>query len=136
MKVAIFFSDNSVGDQLEPPGRHTRYTGRSLKVNRYGRREASSPLKTPSTARSFPNHIGNTHGIDLPPPATTTVPVGTTVTWTNYDDIPHNVVSPEQKFKSRALDSDDTFAHTFDVAGTYKYYCSIHPRMTGQIVVR
>jgi plastocyanin len=69
-------------------------------------------------------------------PATTTVPVGTTVTWTNHDDIPHNVVSPEQKFKSRVLDSDETFTHTFDVAGTYKYYCSIHPRMTGQIVVR
>jgi plastocyanin len=69
-------------------------------------------------------------------PATATVPVGTTVTWTNHDDIPHNVVSPEQKFKSRVLDSDDTFSHTFDVAGTYQYYCSIHPRMTGQIVVR
>jgi len=69
-------------------------------------------------------------------PATTTVPVGTTVTWTNHDDIPHNVVSPEQKFKSRVLDSDERFSHTFDVAGTYKYYCSIHPRMTGQIVVR
>ena len=69
-------------------------------------------------------------------PPTTTVPVGTTVTWTNRDDIPHNVVSPEQKFKSRVLDTDQMFSHTFDVAGTYKYYCSIHPRMTGQIVVR
>jgi plastocyanin len=69
-------------------------------------------------------------------PATATVPVGTTVTWTNRDDIPHNVVSPEQKFKSRVLDTDEMFSHTFDVAGTYKYYCSIHPRMTGQIVVR
>ena len=69
-------------------------------------------------------------------PATAAVPVGTTVTWTNHDDIPHNVVSPEQKFKSPVLDTDETFSHTFDVAGTYKYYCSIHPRMTGQIVVR
>ena len=69
-------------------------------------------------------------------PATATVPVGTTVTWTNRDDIPHNVVSLEQKFKSRVLDTDEMFSHTFDVAGTYKYYCSIHPRMTGQIVVR
>jgi plastocyanin len=69
-------------------------------------------------------------------PATATVSVGTTVTWTNRDDIPHNVVSPEQKFKSRVLDTDEMFSHTFDVAGTYKYYCSIHPRMTGQIVVR
>ena len=69
-------------------------------------------------------------------PGTTTVPVGTTVTWTNHDDIPHNVVSPEQKFKSPVLDTDETFSHTFDAAGTYKYYCSIHPRMTGQVVVR
>ena len=69
-------------------------------------------------------------------PATATVPVGTTVTWTNHDDIRHYVVSSEQKFKSRVLDSAERFSHTFDVAGTYKYYCSIHPRMTGQIVVR
>ena len=69
-------------------------------------------------------------------PATAAVPVGTTVTWTNHDDIPHNVVSPEQKFKSPVLDTDEKFSHTFEVAGTYKYYCSIHPRMTGQVVVR
>jgi plastocyanin len=69
-------------------------------------------------------------------PATAAVPLGTTVTWTNHDDIPHNVVSPEQKFKSPVLDTDETFSHTFDAAGTYKYYCSIHPRMTGQVVVR
>ena len=69
-------------------------------------------------------------------PATATVPVGTAVTWTNRDDIPHNVVSPEQKFKSPVLDTNEKFSHTFAVAGTYKYYCSIHPRMTGQVVVR
>lgn len=69
-------------------------------------------------------------------PATAAVPVGTTVTWTNHDDIPHNVVSPEQKFKSPVLDTDETFSHTFDAVGTYKYYCSIHPRMTGQVIVR
>jgi plastocyanin len=69
-------------------------------------------------------------------PTIAAVPVGTTVTWTNHDDVPHNVVSPEQKFKSPVLDTDETFSHTFDAAGTYKYYCSIHPRMTGQVVVR
>jgi plastocyanin len=69
-------------------------------------------------------------------PATAAVAVGTTVTWTNHDDIPHNVVSPEQKFKSPVLDTDEIFSHTFETAGTYKYYCSIHPRMTGQVVVR
>ena len=69
-------------------------------------------------------------------PASAAVAVGTTVTWTNHDDIPHNVVSPEQKFKSPVLDTDEMFSHKFEAAGTYKYYCSIHPRMTGQVVVR
>ena len=69
-------------------------------------------------------------------PASTAVPVGATVTWTNHDDIPHNVVSPEQTFKSPVLDTDDMFSHTFEAAGTYHYSCSIHPRMTGQVVVR
>jgi plastocyanin len=68
-------------------------------------------------------------------PATTAVPVGTTVTWTNRDDVPHNVVSTEKKFASPVLDTDEKFSHTFDTAGTFKYYCSIHPRMTGQVVV-
>ncbi len=68
-------------------------------------------------------------------PATTAVPVGSTITWTNRDDVPHNIVSTEQKFKSPVLDTDEKFAHTFDAPGTYKYYCSIHPKMTGEVVV-
>jgi 3',5'-cyclic-AMP phosphodiesterase len=68
-------------------------------------------------------------------PATTAVAVGTTITWTNRDDVPHNVVSTEKKFASPVLDTDEQFSHTFDAAGTYKYYCSIHPKMTGQVVV-
>ena len=68
-------------------------------------------------------------------PATAAVPVGTTVTWTNHDDVPHNVVSTEKKFASPVLDTDEKFSHTFEAAGTFKYYCSIHPRMTGQVVV-
>ncbi len=68
-------------------------------------------------------------------PATTAVPVGSTITWTNRDDVPHNIVSTEQKFKSPVLDTDEKFSHTFDAPGTYKYYCSIHPKMTGAVVV-
>ena len=68
-------------------------------------------------------------------PADLTVSVGTTVTWTNRDDIPHTVVSTEQKFKSPVLDTGEQFSHRFDTPGTYKYFCSIHPKMTGQIVV-
>jgi 3',5'-cyclic-AMP phosphodiesterase len=68
-------------------------------------------------------------------PATASVPVGATITWTNRDDVPHNIVSTEQKFKSPVLDTDEQFVHRFDAPGTYKYFCSIHPKMTGQIVV-
>ena len=68
-------------------------------------------------------------------PATASVPTGTTVTWTNRDDVPHNVVSTEQKFKSHVLDTDEQFSQRFDAPGTYPYFCSIHPKMTGRIVV-
>jgi 3',5'-cyclic-AMP phosphodiesterase len=68
-------------------------------------------------------------------PAITAVPVGTRVTWTNHDDVPHNIVSTDKKFASPVLDTDEQFSHTFDAAGTYKYYCSLHPKMTGQLLV-
>jgi amicyanin len=63
------------------------------------------------------------------------VAVGTTVTWTNRDDIPHTVVSNDKVFKSKVLDSDEKFSFTFTKAGTYEYFCSIHPHMTGRVVV-
>jgi Plastocyanin len=61
------------------------------------------------------------------------VKAGTTVTWTNEDDIPHTVVSANN-FRSRPLDSEDKFSFTFTTPGTYKYFCSLHPHMTGTIV--
>jgi plastocyanin len=60
--------------------------------------------------------------------------VGDTVTWTNHDDIPHTVVSAG-KFRSKALDTDNSFTFTFTAAGDYKYFCSLHPHMTGLIKV-
>ena len=69
-------------------------------------------------------------------PATLTVAVGTTVTWTNRDDIPHTVVSTDKAFKSKVLDTDEKFSFTFSKAGTYPYFCSIHPKMTGSVVVQ
>jgi len=69
-------------------------------------------------------------------PQTVTVPVGATVTWTNHDDIPHTVVSTDGVFKSKVRDTDETFSYTFAKAGTYPYYCTIHPKMTGQVVVK
>jgi plastocyanin len=69
-------------------------------------------------------------------PATITVAVGTTVTWINRDDIPHTVVSDDKVFKSKALDTDDKFSFTFTKAGTYGYFCSLHPKMTGKVIVQ
>jgi plastocyanin len=69
-------------------------------------------------------------------PEAITVPVGTTVTWTNSDDIPHTAVSTDGLFKSKVMDTDERFSYTFTKAGTYSYFCSVHPKMTGQVVVK
>jgi|SRR4051812_10594873 len=68
-------------------------------------------------------------------PAATAVATGSTITWTNKDDVPHNIVSTDHRFKSPVLDTDEQFSHSFEAPGTYTYYCSLHPKMTGQIVV-
>jgi plastocyanin len=69
-------------------------------------------------------------------PQTLTVSVGTTVVWTNRDDIPHTVVSTDGVFKSKVRDTDEKFSYTFTKAGTYPYFCSVHPKMTGKVVVQ
>jgi plastocyanin len=70
-------------------------------------------------------------------PPTITISAGTTVMWTNHDDVPHVVTSDDNKlFKSRPLDTDDHFSFTFTKPGTYNYYCAIHPKMTAKIVVQ
>ncbi len=68
-------------------------------------------------------------------PATITVSPGTTVTWINRDDMPHTVVASDRSFGSGALDTDESFSHTFTGPGTFVYFCSIHPRMVGKVVV-
>ena len=94
--------------------------------------------------------VGNATASAQPPPATMeikidnftfappelTVKAGTTITWTNRDDIPHTVVSTDKVFKSKVLDTDEKFSFTFDTPGTFPYFCSIHPKMTGKVVVR
>ena len=100
-------------------------------------------LMVAGRARSF----GTSDGRQSPPaevkidnfvfsPNAVTVPAGTTIRWTNHDDIPHNVVSDDKSFKSKVLDTDETFTYTFTKPGTYTYFCSIHPKMTGKIVVQ
>lgn len=69
-------------------------------------------------------------------PATVTVKAGTTVTWTNKDDIPHGIAATNNAFtRSKALDTDDSYSFTFTTPGTYQYFCYVHPHMTGTIVV-
>ena len=69
-------------------------------------------------------------------PAAITVKAGTTVTWINRDDIPHTVVADDKLFKSKVLDTDEKFSYTFSKPGTYPYFCSVHPKMTGKVVVQ
>jgi amicyanin len=68
-------------------------------------------------------------------PAELKIPVGTTVTWVNRDDIPHTVVDTEKKFRSKALDTDDSYSFTFTTAGTFDYFCSLHSKMVGKVIV-
>jgi plastocyanin len=68
-------------------------------------------------------------------PQRLTVEVGTTITWTNHDDIPHAVMSENGEFHSKALDTDDSFSFTPTKRGTYSYFCSLHPKMTAKLVV-
>ena len=68
-------------------------------------------------------------------PQTVTVKAGDTVTWVNHDDIPHTATSSTGVFRSKALDTDDKFSFTFTTPGSFKYFCALHPHMTGSIVV-
>jgi plastocyanin len=69
-------------------------------------------------------------------PATLTVNAGTKVTWVNRDDVPHTATDTDKRFNSKTLDTDDQFAFTFSEPGTYNYFCALHPKMTGQIIVK
>ncbi len=68
-------------------------------------------------------------------PPEITVPIGSTITWVNHDDIPHTVVSGDRAFRSKALDTDDSYSFTFAAAGDFKYFCGLHPHMTGKVIV-
>jgi len=69
-------------------------------------------------------------------PETLTVSVNSNVTWTNKDDVPHVIASTDGLFRSKGLDTDDHYSFKFTKPGTYNYFCAIHPKMTGKIVVQ
>ena len=83
--------------------------------------------QSPADAVSIDNFTFN--------PQKLTVKAGTTVTWTNKDDIPHAIAAVGKEFKSKVLDTDNSFSFTFTTPGSYNYFCSLHPHMTGTIVV-
>jgi len=95
-------------------------------------------LGAPASAGSA-NKTGSTYQVKIEDfsfqPATLSVPVGATVIWTNKDEEPHTVFSTDNVFKSKALDTDDKFSFTFKKSGTYKYFCSVHPKMVATVIV-
>ena len=94
----------------------------------------ASQLSTPAAADVAKQQVNIDNFSFMP--NTLTVPAGTTVTWTNHDDVPHTVVSTKKTFASPALDTDERFSFRFTARGTYPYYCSVHPMMTGTVVVK
>ncbi len=93
----------------------------------------AEPTNTEATAATESNV--NIDNFTFTPPTLTVAP-GTKVTWTNHDDIPHTIVSSAQGFHSKALDTDDAFSFTFATSGEYEYFCSLHPKMKGIIIVK
>ena len=69
-------------------------------------------------------------------PKELTVAVGTTVKWVNHDDIPHTIANKDKAFRSQALDTDDSYSFTFTSAGTFDYFCGLHPHMVGKVIVK
>jgi plastocyanin len=90
------------------------------------------PMAPAVAAKAATVTIGNfTFG-----PMTVAIPAGGTVTWINADDVPHTVVASDLSFRSHPIDTDERFSLTFAKPGVYSYFCSLHPRMVGKIVVR
>ena len=94
-----------------------------------------APLVLPAWAQTKPAGAVSIDNFTFNPPRLT-VKAGTTITWTNRDDIPHGIAASNNAFaRSKALDTDDAFSFTFTTPGTYQYFCYIHPHMVGTIVV-
>src|SRR6266849_8695542 len=93
-----------------------------------GATHASTPSEGEKTSVKIDNFTFN--------PATVTIKAGSTVHWTNGDDIPHTVASTDKLFKSKVMDTNEEFEYTFDKPGTYDYFCSLHPKMTAKVIVQ
>jgi len=92
-------------------------------------------LAVASVAAQDTANVITIHNFTFTPPELT-VAVGTTVKWVNHDDIPHTVVNKDKVFRSKALDTDDSYSFTFASAGTFDYFCGLHPHMVGKVIVK
>ena len=125
-------AENSSGQQVQPPMNMAPTVGND---SRPGVSGSANPAAVAAPAASTASNQVTIDNFTFTP-QTLTVPVGTTVTWVNRDDVPHSATSTEKRFNSGLLDTDEKFSFTFTAAGEYPYFCGIHPHMTGKIVVR
>ena len=103
--------------------------------------EATRPISSPAASSAASAAVATTKQVAIDnfsfSPQSLTVSLGTRVTWTNHDDVPHTATSASKPriFSSNALDTDESFSFVFTQPGTYPYFCAVHPHMTGQIIV-
>ncbi|TMK10423.1 MAG: hypothetical protein E6G72_10135 [Alphaproteobacteria bacterium] len=103
--------------------------------------EQQATQQQPAAQQPAPQQVAATNEAEISiqsfqfVPAILTVKAGTAVTWINRDEEPHNVVSPDRVFRSKAIDGGEKFTTVFDKPGTYNYICAVHPHMRGKIVV-
>ncbi len=100
----------------------------------------SHPLPTPSRAASPTEREASAPSVHIDnftfSPQEIAIPRGGTVTWVNDDDIPHAIAATDKAFRSKAMDTEETFSFKFNNAGIYEYFCSLHPHMQGKVIVR
>jgi Icc protein len=127
------------GPLTVPPDRLRNLLG-ITKVNYVPGKHALAVVDSSLASDATTDQASNDPGVKISnfnfDPASLEIPTGTKVTWTNYDDQPHTVTSTQKRFDSPPLDTDGHFSFTFATPGEYAYYCKIHPRMTGKVVVK
>ncbi len=132
MAAASFFlaaAMTSLAPGFAHPPVAAKARGKALSAPKPTPRPAAKPA--PASTGPVAVHISNfTFG-----PKIATVKIGQTITWTNDDDIPHTVVATDKSFRSKVLDTGQSFSFTFTKAGQFAYFCSLHPMMTGKVVV-
>ena len=125
-------SGNSPG--MQSTTQPSALTNSNMDMSKMGMPAKPSPAGRDMPTTSAPNEVV-VENFSFQP-GTLEVKAGTTVTWVNRDDVPHTVYENNKTFKSGAMDTDAKFSYKFTSPGTYSYFCSLHPRMTGQIIVK